>query len=118
MATSLQAVRMGFGFARYPEEKIREEVAAGELKVLPLQGGGNMLLKSTSCLPTLRAQAPGLDVWRKFYARTCAANPTNLAQAEGMGRLLFRSVERNGCLVSSEIDRRENQNPPKSLPRS
>ena len=28
-----------------------------------------------------RAQDPGLDVWRKFYARTCAANPTNLAQA-------------------------------------
>lgn len=40
MATSVQAARMGFGFARYPEEKIREEVAAGELKVLPVQGGG------------------------------------------------------------------------------
>src|SRR5437870_3073012 len=31
MATSLQAARMGFGFAWYPEEKIREEIAAGEL---------------------------------------------------------------------------------------
>jgi len=25
---------MGFGFAWYPEEKIREEIAAGEMKVL------------------------------------------------------------------------------------
>ena len=38
MATSLQAARMGFGFAWHPEEKIREEIAAGELKVLPLEG--------------------------------------------------------------------------------
>jgi DNA-binding transcriptional LysR family regulator len=41
MATSLQAARMGFGFAWYPEEKIREEIAAGELKVLPLEDGGD-----------------------------------------------------------------------------
>jgi len=37
MATSLQAARMGFGFAWYPEDKIREEIAAGQLKVLPLE---------------------------------------------------------------------------------
>jgi DNA-binding transcriptional LysR family regulator len=41
MATSLQAARMGFGFAWYPEEKIREEIAAGELKVLPLEDRGD-----------------------------------------------------------------------------
>jgi DNA-binding transcriptional LysR family regulator len=37
MATSLQAARMGFGFAWYPQEKIREEIARGELKILPLK---------------------------------------------------------------------------------
>jgi DNA-binding transcriptional LysR family regulator len=37
MATSLQAARMGFGFAWYPEEKIREEIDAQQLKVLPLE---------------------------------------------------------------------------------
>src|SRR5258705_7228937 len=37
MATSLQAARMGFGFAWYPEEKIREEIEADQLKVLPLE---------------------------------------------------------------------------------
>jgi hypothetical protein len=41
VATSLQAARMGFGFAWYLEEKIREEIAAGELKVLPLEDGGD-----------------------------------------------------------------------------
>src|SRR5256886_5816430 len=41
MATSLQAARMGFGFAWYPEEKIREEIAAGELRGLPLEDGGD-----------------------------------------------------------------------------
>src|SRR5439155_14196484 len=40
-APSLQAARMGFGFAWYPEEKIREEIAAGELKVLSLEDGGD-----------------------------------------------------------------------------
>jgi hypothetical protein len=65
-------------------------------------------MKSTSCLPTLMAQDPELDVWRKFYAKTSAANPTNLAHSEGMGRLLFRSVEVNGSW-SAQIDRRESE---------
>ncbi len=98
----------GFGFARYPEEKIREEIATGELKVFRYKEAATCMVKSTSCLPTLRAQDPGLDVWRKFYARTCAANPTNLAHSEGMGRLLFRSVEGNGSW-SAQIDRRESE---------
>jgi len=42
MATSLQAARMGFGFAWYPEEKIREEIETGQLKVLPLEDGGDL----------------------------------------------------------------------------
>jgi DNA-binding transcriptional LysR family regulator len=37
MGTSLQAARMGFGYAWFPEEKIREEVERGELRVLPLK---------------------------------------------------------------------------------
>jgi DNA-binding transcriptional LysR family regulator len=38
MATSIQAARLGHGFAWYPEEKIREELASGVLKILPMRG--------------------------------------------------------------------------------
>src|SRR5271166_6911059 len=60
MATSVQAARMGFGFARYPEEKIREEVAAGELKVLPLQGGGDMYGEIYLVLADPEGAGPGI----------------------------------------------------------
>jgi DNA-binding transcriptional LysR family regulator len=39
MATSIQAARLGYGYAWLPEEKIREELAADELRVLPLREG-------------------------------------------------------------------------------
>ena len=39
-ATSIRAATMGLGFAWYPEENIREELAAGTLKPLPLREGG------------------------------------------------------------------------------
>jgi DNA-binding transcriptional LysR family regulator len=39
MATSINAVRLGYGYAWLAEEKIREELAAGTLKALPLREG-------------------------------------------------------------------------------
>jgi DNA-binding transcriptional LysR family regulator len=39
IATSIEAVRMGYGFAWLPEERIRNELAAGTLKPLPLREG-------------------------------------------------------------------------------
>jgi len=39
-ATSIRAACMGLGFAWFPEENIRDELRAGQLKVLPLQEGG------------------------------------------------------------------------------
>jgi DNA-binding transcriptional LysR family regulator len=38
-ATSIRAAVMGLGFAWYPEENVREELAAGRLKPLPLREG-------------------------------------------------------------------------------
>lgn len=38
-ATSIRAARMGLGFAWYPEEVIREELASGQLVPLPLAQG-------------------------------------------------------------------------------
>lgn len=40
VATSIQVVTMGFGFAWLPEEHIREELKTGLLKPLPLREGG------------------------------------------------------------------------------
>jgi DNA-binding transcriptional LysR family regulator len=40
ISTSIEAVRMGHGFAWFPEEKIRNELEAGTLKPLPLREGG------------------------------------------------------------------------------
>ena len=39
VATSIQAVRMGYGFAWLPEEHISEELRTGILKTLPLKEG-------------------------------------------------------------------------------
>lgn len=38
-AASIRAVKLGLGFAWYPKEVVREELAAGTLKRLPLQSG-------------------------------------------------------------------------------
>lgn len=38
-ATSIRAATMGLGFAWYPEDNIREEIASGQLKLLPLREG-------------------------------------------------------------------------------
>jgi DNA-binding transcriptional LysR family regulator len=38
-ATSIRAAVMGLGFAWFPEEAIREELASGQLKVLPMREG-------------------------------------------------------------------------------
>ncbi|MFZ6648086.1 LysR family transcriptional regulator [Undibacterium sp. TJN25] len=39
-ATAIEAICKGYGFAWFPEDKIRSELADGRLKVLPMQGGG------------------------------------------------------------------------------
>jgi DNA-binding transcriptional LysR family regulator len=39
MATSIQAARSGYGFAWFPEDKIRDQLAEGTLKALPLSEG-------------------------------------------------------------------------------
>jgi len=40
MPTSIGAATRGYGFAWFPEDKIRSELAAGDLKRLPLRDGG------------------------------------------------------------------------------
>ena len=40
MATSIEAARSGYGYAWLPEEKLRDQIAAGTLEPLPLREGG------------------------------------------------------------------------------
>ena len=42
IATSIQAVSMGYGFAWLPEEHIRDELQTGKLRQLPLREGGTL----------------------------------------------------------------------------
>jgi DNA-binding transcriptional LysR family regulator len=76
MATSLQAARMGFGFAWYPEEKIREEIAAGELKVLPLEDGGDAFGEIYLVLADPEGAGPGVrrlaEILRQDVRSQCA----------------------------------------------
>lgn len=41
MTTSIEAARNGYGYGWYPEYRIRDEIAAGTLKPLPLREGGD-----------------------------------------------------------------------------
>ncbi len=59
MATSLQATRMGLGFAWYPREKIREELAAGQLAVLPLADSGERFAEIYLVLADPEGAGPG-----------------------------------------------------------
>jgi DNA-binding transcriptional LysR family regulator len=40
VATSIEAVRSGFGFGWYAEDRVRPELVSGALKILPLREGG------------------------------------------------------------------------------
>lgn len=42
MATSIEAASSGYGFTWLPEEKIRDQIAVGTLKALPMREGGEL----------------------------------------------------------------------------
>jgi DNA-binding transcriptional LysR family regulator len=60
MTTSIQAARMGYGFAWFPEEKIREELAAGSLKALPLREGQERFIELYLILADRDYAGPGI----------------------------------------------------------
>ena len=59
MSTSIQAARMGYGFAWFPEDKIRDELAAGTLRPLPLSGGAERFGDLYLILADREAAGPG-----------------------------------------------------------
>lgn len=75
MATSIQAACMGFGFAWFPEDKIRDELAAGLLKPLPLREGRERFGELYLILADPDATGPGTQrlcaIIREAVAAEC-----------------------------------------------
>ena len=59
MATSIGAVSRGYGFAWFPEEKIRSELLEGVLKPLAVRGGSQRVVEIYLIFPDRDAAGPG-----------------------------------------------------------
>jgi DNA-binding transcriptional LysR family regulator len=57
-ATSIEAVRRGYGFAWFPEEKIRADLESGRLKQLPLRDGGERFVQLYLVLSDAESAGP------------------------------------------------------------
>ncbi|MGQ0619795.1 MAG: LysR family transcriptional regulator [Panacagrimonas sp.] len=75
MATSIEATRMGFGFAWLPEDKIRDELAAGTLKPLPLREGQERIVTLYVIFADRDVAGPGslrlVELLRETVSREC-----------------------------------------------
>jgi DNA-binding transcriptional LysR family regulator len=80
MATSLQAARMGFGFAWYPEDKIREELESGQLKALPLRDAADVYSEIYLVIADPEGAGPGVrrlaEIFREDVRAECAKRAT------------------------------------------
>ena len=76
MATSIQAARSGYGFCWLPEDKIRDELASGSLKVLPLREGQERVLTLYLIFADRDYAGPGtlrlVDLLRETVKAECA----------------------------------------------
>jgi DNA-binding transcriptional LysR family regulator len=61
MSTSIQAASRGYGYGWYPEYRIRDEIAAGTLKPLPLREGGETLAQLYLVFADRDAAGPGVQ---------------------------------------------------------
>lgn len=83
MSTSIQAAAMGHGFAWFPLDKIREELAAGSLKVLPMRDGGQRLITLYLIFADRDYAGPGLLKLAEILRATVAENCTRHAAQAG-----------------------------------
>jgi DNA-binding transcriptional LysR family regulator len=75
MATSIEAARSGWGFAWFPEERIRQELDQGLLKPLPLRAGAERFAELYLVIPDRELAGVGArrlaDIIVKTVAETC-----------------------------------------------
>lgn len=80
MASSIQAIRMGHGFAWLPREHIRDELATGLLKALPLREGRERLVPLYLVLADPDLAGPGVrrlaEIIRETVETSCATRST------------------------------------------
>lgn len=60
MTTSIGAASRGYGYGWYPEYRIREEIAAGTLKALPMRDGGESVAQLYLVFADRDAAGPGV----------------------------------------------------------
>ena len=81
MATSIGAVCRGYGFAWLPTDKIRAELAAGELLPLPLKGGRDRVEQLYLVFGDGESAGPGTrrlaEIIRARVAERCRLAPGN-----------------------------------------
>lgn len=75
MSTAVEAACHGHGFAWFPEERIRDELARGELKPLPLQGGEDRFIELYLILADAEFAGPGVcrlgEIIRETTSQAC-----------------------------------------------
>lgn len=72
MSMSIIAARLGFGFAWYPEEKIRDELALGLLKPLPMREGAERSVELYLIFADRDNAGPGVLRLAEILRETCA----------------------------------------------
>ncbi|MGD9941872.1 MAG: LysR family transcriptional regulator [Burkholderiaceae bacterium] len=84
LATSVQALTMGYGFAWLPEELIRAELRDGRLKTLSLRGGGVRHVPVYLVVADADAAGPGtLRLAQILHEATAAECPRAAAEFAG-----------------------------------
>jgi DNA-binding transcriptional LysR family regulator len=85
MSTSIMAARTGYGYAWLPEERIREELAANTLKVLPLREGGERQGQLYLVYADREAAGPGVlrlgEIMQATVKEACSAESTRGREA-------------------------------------
>jgi len=97
MATSVEAATRGYGFAWFPEEKIRHELAAGALKPLPLREGGERYTEIYLILADRDYAGPGTlrlaEIIREQVASECTRHEPAPRPAAGVPASAARSSD-------------------------
>jgi DNA-binding transcriptional LysR family regulator len=79
LATSIEAARLGYGFAWLPDELIREEIEAGTLRALPLRDGGERYVELYLIFADREHAGPATlrlaEIIRETVAKECARSP-------------------------------------------
>ncbi|MBI3896849.1 MAG: LysR family transcriptional regulator [Gammaproteobacteria bacterium] len=85
MTTSIEAARSGYGFAWFPEEKIRKELAEGSLKPLPLRDGGDRYAELYLIYADRDAAGPGTQRLAQIIVESVASECMRHSQTTKAG---------------------------------